>query len=230
MFFGSDRPGGFGLQDIYRSYRADVHDDFGWQTPTNLGAGVNSSADDNASSYFENGGHPQLFFGSGRIGGANRNLFLSNLQADGTWGPATLISELNTSGSTQNRPTVRRDGLEIFFYSNRPGGLGSNDLWTATRASADAPWSTPVNLGSTVNTSGSETHPYLSEDAKTLVFASDRPGGVGNTDLHVITREQILPRTKDECKTGGWERFGIFKNQGDCVSYVATNGNNPPAG
>ena len=45
----------------------------------------------------------------------------------------------------------------------------------------------------------------------------------------MTTRAQIFPTTKDECKNGGFERFGIFKNQGDCVSYVATGGNNPPA-
>jgi len=38
-----------------------------------------------------------------------------------------------------------------------------------------------------------------------------------------------LPNTKEECKNGGWETFGVFKNQGDCVSFVATGGNNPPA-
>jgi hypothetical protein len=36
--------------------------------------------------------------------------------------------------------------------------------------------------------------------------------------------------TIDQCKNGGWKAFGIFKNQGDCVSFVATNGKNPPAG
>jgi hypothetical protein len=41
----------------------------------------------------------------------------------------------------------------------------------------------------------------------------------------------ILPPTsKDECKDGGWQTYGIFKNQGDCVSYVATKGKNPPNG
>ena len=41
------------------------------------------------------------------------------------------------------------------------------------------------------------------------------------------------PTTKDECKNGGWQNFnGIytFKNQGDCVSFVATGGKNPPKG
>ena len=38
-----------------------------------------------------------------------------------------------------------------------------------------------------------------------------------------------LPTTKPKCKNGGWKTFGVFKNQGDCVSFVATKGKNPPA-
>ncbi|MGH8958301.1 MAG: hypothetical protein ACRDVK_06465 [Acidimicrobiia bacterium] len=36
--------------------------------------------------------------------------------------------------------------------------------------------------------------------------------------------------SKDQCKQGGWVTFGVFKNQGDCVSFVATGGANPPDG
>ena len=39
-----------------------------------------------------------------------------------------------------------------------------------------------------------------------------------------------LPTTKDQCKNGGWQTYGIFKNQGDCVSFVAAKGTNPAAG
>jgi hypothetical protein len=45
-----------------------------------------------------------------------------------------------------------------------------------------------------------------------------------------------LPTSKDQCKKGGWQDFKdaegerLFKNQGDCVSYVATGGKNPPSG
>jgi hypothetical protein len=35
--------------------------------------------------------------------------------------------------------------------------------------------------------------------------------------------------TKDSCKNGKWQSYGIFKNQGDCVSFAATGGKNPPA-
>jgi hypothetical protein len=38
------------------------------------------------------------------------------------------------------------------------------------------------------------------------------------------------PSTRDQCKNGGWRDFGVFKNQGGCVSFVATKGKNPPAG
>jgi hypothetical protein len=41
--------------------------------------------------------------------------------------------------------------------------------------------------------------------------------------------EPELPTDASDCKKGGWEEYGIFKNQGDCVSFVATDGKNPPA-
>jgi WD40-like Beta Propeller Repeat len=233
MFLASDRPGtppnAFGLADLYQSYRADIHNDFGWQTPTNLGPNVNTAADENGNGYFENaGGAPQILFGSNRPGGkGGADLYKSDRQADGSWGPASLIPELNDI-TNDNRPNVRQDGLEIFFYSSRTGGQGGVDLWTATRPSIDAAWSTPVNVGATVNSSANDQHPYLSTDAKTLVFFSGRPGGFGGSDLYTTTRAQIFPMSKDECKNDGWERFGIFKNQGDCVSYVATKGENQP--
>ncbi|MBC5811138.1 MAG: hypothetical protein GIW95_09880 [Candidatus Eremiobacteraeota bacterium] len=37
-----------------------------------------------------------------------------------------------------------------------------------------------------------------------------------------------MPTSADQCKKGGWRTFGIFKNQGDCVSFVATKGKNQP--
>jgi hypothetical protein len=44
-----------------------------------------------------------------------------------------------------------------------------------------------------------------------------------------VTDTRPLPTTKDQCKNGGWRSYGVFKNQGDCVSFVATKGKNPAA-
>jgi hypothetical protein len=49
----------------------------------------------------------------------------------------------------------------------------------------------------------------------------------GEGDL-VVTDAQPLPTSKDQCKKGGWHNYGVFRNQGDCVSFVATGGKNPP--
>ena len=46
----------------------------------------------------------------------------------------------------------------------------------------------------------------------------------------VIHDAQPLPTSKAQCKHSGWQSYGVFKDQGDCVSFVATGGKNPPAG
>jgi hypothetical protein len=47
---------------------------------------------------------------------------------------------------------------------------------------------------------------------------------------YILTRGPSLPTSKEQCKQGGWRNFGVFRNQGDCVSFVATGGKNPPGG
>jgi hypothetical protein len=49
-------------------------------------------------------------------------------------------------------------------------------------------------------------------------------------DVIVTDLSPPLPVSKDQCKNGGWRVYGIFKNQGDCVSFVATGGRNQPSG
>lgn len=200
LFFQSKRPGGLGLIDIWVSYRRHKHDDFGWQPAVNLGAGVNSAANDNGPSYFENDegdcendgeGAAQLYFGSDRPGGLGAaDIYLSEQMADGSFGPPVLVTELS-SPMGENRPSIRRDGLEIFFQSNRIGSLALGDLWVATRESTLDAWSTPVNLGNTINTAFIEQNAYLSSDGKTLFFSSDRPGGSGGLDLYMSTRRKV---------------------------------------
>lgn len=45
----------------------------------------------------------------------------------------------------------------------------------------------------------------------------------------VVTDTVPFPTSKNQCKNGGWRKFGVFKNQGECVSFVATKGKNQPA-
>jgi Tol biopolymer transport system component len=104
--------------------------------------------------------------------------------------PGFPVSELNDTDPATNdgHPSVRRDGREIVFYSNRTGGAGGIDLWMSTRRSVHEPWSTPMNMGAPFNTTANETQPSLSHDARTLIFTSNRPGGLGGNDIWMSTR------------------------------------------
>src|SRR5438046_1102430 len=112
---------------------------------------------------------------------------------EGAFGPPVLVPELS-SPFRDTRTAIRRDGLEIFLSSGRPGGVGSEDLWVSTRASTLDPWSTPVNLGAVVNTTAFDGGPALSFDGTTLYFHSNRLGGTGGNDLYVTTRPRLRGR------------------------------------
>jgi hypothetical protein len=86
---------------------------------------------------------------------------------------------------------VRFDGLEIIFFSNRPGTLGGADLWSSTRQTVFETWSQPVNLGPVVNSTSNDALSYLSADGTQLFMTSDRPTGLGAPDLYVLTRERL---------------------------------------
>jgi hypothetical protein len=197
LFFATNRPGGLGDFDIWVAWRAHTHDDFAWQPAVNLGPGVNGAFGDFGPSYLDNDeiGFPVLYFASNRPGGpGNADIYRSELSADGSFGPATAVSELNTPQG-DFRPSIRADGLEIVLDSNRPGppddpGLGLRDLWVSRRSDVSAPWSIPKNLGPAVNGPFNDYLAMLAGDGRTLVMVSDRPGGYGGNDLYIATRSR----------------------------------------
>jgi hypothetical protein len=200
MFFHSTRPDGLGSSDLYVSWRIDKRNDFGWQEPVNLGPLINSPQDDDAPNYFEDEetGIITMYFASTRPGGpegsapGSEHIYASTLGDAGLFGAAVLVPELSST-SNETRTAIRRDGLEFFLTSTRPNGLiGVNDIWVSARESTLDPWSTPVNLGATVNYPGYITGaPALSWDGRTLYCYSTRPGGFGVRDLYVATRRKL---------------------------------------
>jgi hypothetical protein len=197
MYFHSGGRGGCGGADLFVSRRQDKRDDFGWGPAENLGCVVNSPSADNGPTIFEDDatGITTLYFNSTRPGGlGDADIYASTRKGDeGEFGPAVLVPEL--SGPFRDtRTAISRDGLEMFLSSSsqgRVGGIGSEDLWVSTRATTLDRWSTPVNLGPTVNTTAFDGGPALSFDGTTLYFHSDRQGPPGNYDIWVTTRTRV---------------------------------------
>lgn len=194
VYFVSNRPGGAGGDDIWFSWRAHTRDDSGWSAAASVGSGINTAAGEASPGYLEDDdtGIPKLFFSSDRIGGAGAfDIYVSAFGANGSFEPAIAVPELNSPQGEQG-PAPRFDGLEILFFSNRLGSInGSQDLWVATRGSALDPWSTPENLGVAVNTGSNEILPAISGDRQTLIFGSNRPGGLGMVDLYQSARMKL---------------------------------------
>jgi len=212
LFFASDRAGGFGGNDLYVSRRHNKRDDFGWQPAENLGSGVNTASNEAGPAIVEDEttGEISLYFDSNRPEGPGpypddgnvhngNDIWVSVLQADETFGPATPIVELNTSAA-ERRPAIRRDGLEMIFSSDRPGSLGALDLWVTTRETTADAWSTPVNLGPVINGphagglagSAQTAGAAFSFDGMSLYFQATKHAhpGFGSYDLVVSTRSK----------------------------------------
>jgi WD40-like Beta Propeller Repeat len=179
--------------NIFVTFRSDTTDDLGWGQPVNLGKGVNGSHLNCDPTVFvdpETGVLTLYFARLNKPGQGDWDVYVSTLGPDGVFGDATFLPDLS-SPYRDTHPTIRRDGLEVIFSSNRPGSIGQIDLWTATRPTTHDTWSTPVNLGAGVNTESDDRAPYLSDDGLTLIFASDRPDGAGGTDLYMMTRRRV---------------------------------------
>jgi len=103
-------------------------------------------------------------------------------------------------------PNISSDGLDLYFCSSRPDGLGGDDIWVAARATRSSSFGPAENLGSTLNTSANDCEPGISSDGLTLYFASDRNGGSGGFDIWMATRASRS------------ERFGRAVNLGRSVN------------
>jgi hypothetical protein len=62
----------------------------------------------------------------------------------------------------------------------------------------------------------------------TISFAANEPKPCGGILIDNVSVEAALPTSADQCRDNGWQTFGVFNNQGDCVSFVATGGKNEP--
>ena len=190
LFFNSNRPGGAGAADLYASYRLHTNENFGpfgWQPAVPL-TSLNTEFAETMPRYFQDDetGRSFLFFSSPRPGGLGLgDIYMAEQQPDGSFGSPSNVTELNGAFSDQS-PTVSHDGLEIIFMSNRTAD-GIFRLWSATRVSTTASWSTPVMLASVASSALGDQFPFLSPDGRTLYF-SRTPGGNLGFDIYVSTR------------------------------------------
>jgi hypothetical protein len=168
--------------DLYRATRTDRGVTF--STPIAL-TDLNTAENEGTPVISSDG--LRLYFYSTRAGGpGGRDLYVatrSDVAAE--FASPELLGNVNSAAS-DHLPRLSLDELRLWFTSSRAGGPGAADVWTASRASIDAPFAA-ATVFSTMNGSSGDESAILTQDGLVLIFDSTRDGA-GNSEIFVTTR------------------------------------------
>lgn len=155
-------------------------------------------------------------------------IFKVNYKGDGSdWSEISPVI-LNRAADYQNysyaHPAfTNARGDEMIFVSNMPGGFGGSDLYYTRLVGTE--WSTPLNLGPGINTSGQEMFPYVAKDG-TLYFSSNGLKGSGGLDIFKATGasgKYSDVKNMGEPLNSASDDFGLILKEGNGEGYFTSN-------
>ncbi|NOY37178.1 MAG: hypothetical protein GXO83_06345 [Chlorobi bacterium] len=133
-----------------------------------------------------------LYFSSNRRGGIGElDIYVSEKQASGNWGPAENIGNTINTPFNEDAPFITDDQSRLFFVSQGHYNMGGYDIFYSEQANHQ--WQPPVNAGFPLNTTGDNFYfqPVFNGQAGYLSRIS--PDGFGGKDIYRI---EILPSEK----------------------------------
>lgn len=197
--------------DIYKvATRGAVVD---MTTVSPLADGINTENTNDGCVTFTPDGRIMVFAkgNTGRRRGAQDvDLYMSHFR-NGTWTePEMIPGSINAPKYWNSTPAFSPDGRTLYFASNRDGGHGGTDIYSA-RMDSRGRFTHIVNLGSDINTPGDEMFPYVSDDGR-MYFSSDGHPGFGGLDIFQVKRENgktTVENLGSPMNSDG-DDFGIF--------------------
>ncbi len=129
----------------------------------------------------------------------------------------------NSDQYSTGHPTLSKDGSKLYFVSDMPGTIGATDIFVVDILGNNT-YSEPKNLGPTINTSGREMFPYITNEH--LYFASDGHLGVGGLDVFesVITKMNFeAPQNLGKPLNSELDDFGFIINESGDQGFVCSN-------
>ncbi len=139
-------------------------------------------------------GKTLLFYMTDKKGSFENDLYVSFYEGHNIWtAPKSLGKKINLPDYNEMSPFVAADGVTLYFSSDRPGGIGENDIWMSKRLDNSwTKWSDPVNLGRPINTEKSEAF-FTMDAGGEYAYLTSSDGSVGASD---IVRVKLLEKEK----------------------------------
>ncbi len=163
----------------------------------------------------------QIVWGStDRTGGAGGWDLWQATRTDGRWSDPRPLA-LNSNANDFD-PIFGADGRWLYFFSNRDGGFGGDDLYRAPRLH-NGSFGAVENLGRGVNSSGDEWAPMPSANGQHLLFASNGFGGAGRHDLlvaHWNGKAFVDPAPVPGINTANDEFDGAWLDAGKAIVFA----------
>ncbi|MDR1459318.1 MAG: OmpA family protein [Bacteroidales bacterium] len=186
-----------GEKSVYPNYelclwRAKTMKDSLLITPLNMGKNINSSWSEYLPTLTAD--ESELIFTVRRPADSRTKClncteeedFYISRKIDGEWSKRISLGRPINTPYNEGAQCISPDGKYLIFTAcDREDGMGSCDLYWSKRIGEI--WSKPRNFGKPVNTRYWESQPTFSADGKTILYASNRPGGVGNVDIWQTT-------------------------------------------
>ena len=228
MIYESNKDGKY---QLYESHLVDGS----WTTPVSIES-INNHGDDTdliggPSLSFD--GNTLFFFASFREGLGSEDIYYS-IRSGETWSdPINIGAPINSSGY-EGFPSISADGNELYFVRQSFDPLSNDDLadlWENKACysiyksvkGANGVWGEPVKLPFPIN-QDCEKAPRIMADNKTLIFASNRLGGLGDYDLYQTQLDVVgdwqMPRPLEFINTASSDQFASISAQGDILYYV----------
>jgi hypothetical protein len=113
------------------------------------------------------------------------DIFEIELSSKGKWGTPKRINNksINTS-FFEGSATMTSDGNTMYFASDRKGDKSSMDIYMVQKSGKK--WGEAKALPMTINTTGYETTPSITDDGRFLFYSSDGLNGMGGLDVYVV--------------------------------------------
>ena len=189
----------------------------------NLGPSINTRGDEYFP--FVSNDQQMLYFTQRKKGDADENLLYSNAGSNGKWKSSSPFKFFNTPAH-EGRFTMVRDGRKMFFTAcNRQGVLGPCDIWEGELLKGEISEIKPIS--GDLNSMKWESQVSVSCDGSTLFFASNRPGGMGGTDIWYSKKNEVgywgePINLGEKVNSPGDEESPFLTNDGQTLYFSST--------